>query len=102
MPTIAGISTATVLAGVGAAATVGSALSSFMGGQNKAPKPATPPTAPQPSQAPQAQGVLAGIQANGGAPSAGPGGGQASTFLSGAGGVAPSTLTLGRNALLGM
>lgn len=77
------------------------AAQSLFGGGNKAPKPAAPAPAPQASKVPDAAGVRAGEAANGGAPASGPGGGTASTFLSGAGGVDPNSLTLGRNALLG-
>lgn len=101
MPTIAGFSTATVLAAVGTAAAVGSAVNSYVN-TPQAPKATAPQPAPQSGQAPSAAGALSAIQANGGAPSAGPGGGQASTFLTGASGVDPSKLTLGRNAILGL
>lgn len=101
MPTIAGFSSAAVFAGIGAAAAVGSAVNSFVN-KPEAPKAATPQPAPQSGQAPSAAGALSAIQQNGGAPSAGPGGGQASTFLTGSSGVDPSKLTLGRNAILGL
>lgn len=57
---------------------------------------------PQASQVPQTAAVRNGVALSGGAPSSGPGGGVASTFLTGAGGIDPSALTLGKNALLGM
>lgn len=72
-----------------------------MGGSPSTPA-VTAAVIPQPSQVPQAAAVRANVAGNGGAPTGGPGGGTASTFLSGTGGVDPSTLTLGKNALLGM
>lgn len=82
---------------------MGFAAAAAMGGMMLASsmnKPASPqvPAAPQASQAPDAMGTrasVAGVGQGGGSP------GIAQTFLSGAGGVDPSLLQLGRNTLLG-
>lgn len=71
-------------------------------GSPSMPAPVAAAAIPQPAQVPTPAAVLAGVNANGGAPSAGPGGGQLSTFTSGSSGVDPNSLTLGKNALLGM
>lgn len=75
----------------------------MVGASVLAPKPKTPDIAastppPQASQVPDANGVRTGQMGTG------QGGGQpgvAQTFLTGAGGVDPSTLKLGKNTLLG-
>lgn len=82
--------------GFSAAAALGGMLVSQMTQQ----KPSAPqiPAAPQASQAPDAAGTraaMAGTGQGGGSP------GIAQTFLSGAGGVDPSLLNLGRSTLLG-
>jgi hypothetical protein len=91
-----GISAASWLA----VAAVGSlAVSVYsMANQPKAPQMAAPPAMPQASQAPNAQGIARGM-AGAGQAGGSPGVGQ--TMLTGAGGVDPNTLALGKNTLLG-
>lgn len=74
--------------------------------QMMTPKPTTPlapptpgaPPASQAASAPQVQGVQSAM---GGAGQAGGAPGAASTILTGAGGVDPNSLTLGKKTLLG-
>jgi len=62
------------------------------------PAPQAPIAPPQASSAPQVQGVQAAM---GGTGQAGGAPGAASTILTGAGGVDPNSLTLGKKSLLG-
>lgn len=108
---MSGVTTATVIAGIGAAAAVGSGISSYIQGQ-KAQGQAkeanaqnqkdsqTALTAQQNAQN-QANARTANSSATAGAPGAGGGGSGVGTMLTGPGGVDPSTLTLGKNTLLG-
>lgn len=75
---------------------IGAALGSDHSKPLKPPTP--PPPLPQASQSPDAQAVrtaMSGMGQAGGAP------GIAQTFLTGASGIDSSTLTLGKNLLLG-
>jgi len=84
---------------VSAVVGIGAALvGSQMMQQPNIPAPAAPAAAPQASQSPDAQTVRAsnsGTGQGGGAP------GVAQTFLTGAGGVDPNDLKLGKTTLLG-
>lgn len=86
--------------GIVAAVVGGLALGTMM---NKSPSiqapqaPSAPPT-PQAAQTPQAGDALKQVQGQG---QAGGSPGVASTFLTGAGGVDPSQLNLGKTTLLG-
>lgn len=95
---MSGVTTATVIAGIAAAATVGGTIASMTAGTPKLPTPQAPAAAPQPTQVPTASAVLAGTN---GAPAAGPGGSNASTLLTGGQGVDPSKLFLGKSQILG-
>jgi hypothetical protein len=81
---------------VAVAAVAVTAYSAF--NQPKPPAPMAPPPMPQSSQAPNAQGIARGMAGSGQAGGS-PGVGQ--TMLTGAGGVDPNTLALGKNTLLG-
>lgn len=100
---MSGVTTATVIAGIGAAgalASAGVSIAGAMSGGPKLPTPAGVPVAPisQAANVPTASSVLAGTT---GAPAAGPGGSNASTLLTGGQGVDPAKLFLGKSNLLG-
>ena len=67
-------------------------------GKVNIPAPIAPTAPPQATKAPNVQGI---IKANMGMGQAGGSPGVASTFLTGAAGVNPNSLLLGRNTLLG-
>jgi hypothetical protein len=75
-------------------------LGDSMGGDKskKMTPPPAPPPLPQASKAPDINAIRTSLA---GAGQAGSSPGVAQTFLTGAGGVDPSTLTLGRTLLLG-
>ena len=85
-----------ILQGVGAAATIASA---FGGKGGDAPKVQAPEKPPQATKQPD-RNAISGANAAAAMPG-GPMAGNASTFLTGAGGVNPGTLDLGKNTLLG-
>lgn len=64
----------------------------------KIPDPQKPVAPPQASQAPNVQGVQSGLTGQG---QAGGAPGVSQTFLTGAGGVDPNSLNLGKTTLLG-
>lgn len=76
----------------------GMVVSSMLAPKPNIPAPQAPITPPQASSAPQVQGVQAAM---GGTGQAGGAPGAASTMLTGAGGVDPNSLSLGKKTLLG-
>lgn len=94
---MSGVSTGTMLAMAGMS-TAGALVSALLQPDNSIPSPPKPDKPPQASQAPDVQGVrqnTQGMGQSGGAP------GAAQTFLTGAGGIDPNSLQLGKTTLLG-
>lgn len=99
-----GVSITTVAAVATAAAAVGSAAYTLTRPTPKAPGAVAAPTPPQLATAPDANSQLRAQQAGDALPGGGAGGGgggPSSTLLTGGTGVDPSSLSLGKNTLLG-
>lgn len=89
---------ASIAAIAGSLASVGSAAAGLFGGSKSQPTAAAPVAPPQSSVTPDAKTVRANTT---GAPETGPGGGIATTLLTGPQGVDSSKLNLGKTMLLG-